>query len=121
MCTVSGHEFRSIVELWVKSFCGKAGRAEVPLSEVPDLLTAVVRSDPFLPFKCEECDLAFATVQSLGLHRRRIHGYVHPIRLMVWGSCARCAEHSSTHVRGLFSILRTTVCRAKPFFRRRAA
>jgi hypothetical protein len=100
LCSRSGHEFRCIVDLWVKSFCGGAGLVEIPLSEVPGLLPAVVRSDPFLPFQCEECGLAFASVQALGLHRRRVHNYMHPIRRMVWGSlCPVCGIQFHTRPR----------------------
>lgn len=65
------------------------------------LLPTVARSDFFLPHGCIECGEAFASVQARGLHRRKTHEYMHPIRRMVWGSlCPIC--HVEFHSRPIF-------------------
>ena len=98
MCRDFGSDFRSIVDLWAQSKGGSTGPNDLPLSE--DRLPVEARSDPFLPRQCAECPRAFASVQALGQHRRRDHGYMHPIRRMVWGSkCTECNVQFHTRPR----------------------
>ena len=98
MCDAYGAEFRSIVALWAKSKCGKSCPVDVPSSL--DVLPVVARSDPFLPHRCLDCPLGFASVQALGQHRRRAHGFMNPIRRSIWGSkCPVCEVQFHTRPR----------------------
>ena len=89
LCVGHGADFRSIIDLWLVECCKSADPIALPLScdlgEVP--LSCVVRSDPFLPHACDSCSVVFASPQALGLHKRRVHGFMNPIRRMIWGSC----------------------------------
>ncbi len=92
-----GAEFRQIVELWLAARLGSSAHADT-VASTNDL--AAAKGDPYLPFSCPECGDCFASKQAAGLHRRRSHQFVIPIRQMVWGNkCPECGVEFHTRAR----------------------
>lgn len=75
-------EYRDIVDIHVEERRIRAGSNSLdtplaedvaepqaePLGEIPR-----ARTDWYLPLRCQECDLTFASSQARGVHRRKVH------------------------------------------------
>jgi hypothetical protein len=95
LASLHAADFKEIVGMWLDSRVG-----QVRVSLCADDVSRSVCTDVFLPYVCSLCNLAFASAQALGQHKRRVHGFINPIRLMVWGSlCPVCAVEFHTRPR----------------------
>jgi hypothetical protein len=95
---MAGMEFRELVDKWALAQPCLFVQAQPSDSPGSSGGGVVAQADPFSPFGCPDCDMRFNSKQSLGLHKRRVHQFIHPIRTMVWGSkCTEC--HLEFHTR----------------------